>query len=108
MWAKWTRACISACRRGWSSLRPGMRLPVGVAVVAHVLLDEAAAVVTADDRVGQVHVLDLGLQLAAIMLGDLAAEDDGDLVRLTDRAVGVEQTLTQLVERGAPVKDQVV
>jgi hypothetical protein len=42
------------------------------------------------------------------MLADLAAEDDGDLVRLADGAVGVEQTLTQLVERGAPVKDQVV
>jgi hypothetical protein len=42
------------------------------------------------------------------MLGDLAAEDDGDLVRLTDGAVGVEETVSQLVERGAPVKDQVV
>jgi len=42
------------------------------------------------------------------MLADLAAEDDGDLVRPTDGAVGVEQTLTQLVERGAPAKDQVV
>ncbi len=39
---------------------------------------------TADDRVGQVHVLDLGLQLAAIMRADLATEDDGDLARLTD------------------------
>ena len=77
-------------------------------MVPHVLLDKAVAVVTADDRVGQVHVLDLGLQLAAVMLGDFAAEDDGDLVRLTDGAVGVEETLTQLVERGATVKDQVV
>src|ERR1700724_2374375 len=42
------------------------------------------------------------------MLADLAAEDDGDLVRPTDGAVCVQQTLTQLVERGAPVKDQVV
>ena len=37
-----------------------------------------------------------------------AAEDDRDLVRLADRAVGVEQTLAQLVERGPPMKDQVV
>jgi hypothetical protein len=77
-------------------------------VVAHVVLDKAVVVVSADDRVGQVDVLDLGLQLAAVMLGDFAAEDDGDLVRLTDGAVGVEETLTQLVERGATVKDQVV
>jgi hypothetical protein len=38
----------------------------------------------------------------------LATEDDGDLVRLADRAVGIEQTLAQLVERGAPMEDQVV
>ena len=37
------------------------RLGAKDAVVTHVLLDEAVAVVTADDRVGQVHVLDLGL-----------------------------------------------
>jgi hypothetical protein len=37
-----------------------------------------------------VHVFDLGLQLAAVLLGDFAPEDDGDLVRLADRAVGVE------------------
>jgi hypothetical protein len=28
-----------------------------------------------------VHVFDLGLQLAAVLLGDFATEDDGDLVR---------------------------
>jgi len=55
-----------------------------------------------------VHVFDLGLQLAAVLLGDLATEDDGDLVRLADRAVGVAQPLAELVECGAPIKDQVV
>jgi hypothetical protein len=64
--------------------------------------------VAADHRVGQVHVFDLGLQLPAVLLGDFAAEDDGDLVRLADRAVGVKQSLAQLVERGAPMKDQIV
>ena len=77
-------------------------------MVADVLLDEAVAVMTADNRVGQVHVFDLGLQLAAGLLGDLTTEDDGDLVRLADGAVGVEQTLAQLVERSPPMKDQVV
>jgi hypothetical protein len=71
-------------------------------------IDEAVAIVTTDDRVGQVHVLDLGLQLAAILFADLATEDDGDLVRLADGAVGVKETLTEFVERGATVKDQVV
>jgi hypothetical protein len=46
-------------------------------VVTHVLLDEAIAIVTADNWVGQVHVFDLGLQLAAVLFRDLATEDDG-------------------------------
>ena len=86
----------------------GGRLGPQDEVIAHVLLDEAVAVMAADDRVGQVHVFDFGLQLAAVLLGDLAAEDDGDLVRLADGSVGVEQPLAQLVERGAAMKDQVV
>ncbi len=60
-------------------------------VIANILLDEAIAVVAADHRVGQVHVFDLGLQLAAIMLADPAAEDRCDLMRLSDRAIGRTQ-----------------
>jgi hypothetical protein len=41
-----------------------------------------------------------------LSLGDLAAEDDGDLVRLADRAVGVEESLAQLVERGARIRSK--
>ena len=77
-------------------------------VVTHVLLDEAIAIVTADNWVGQVHVFDLGLQLAAVLFRDLATKDDGDLVWLTDGAVGVEEPLPQFVEGGPPMKDQVV
>jgi hypothetical protein len=36
------------------------------------------------------HVFDLGLQLAFVVPGDLATEDDSDLVRLPDRSIGVE------------------
>jgi hypothetical protein len=86
----------------------GGRLGAQDQVIANILLDEAVAVMAANDRVGQVHVFDLGLQLAAVLPGDLAAEDDGDLVGLADRAVGVEQPLAQLVKRGAPMKDQIV
>jgi len=39
-----------------------------------------------------------------VLLGDLAPEDEGDLVRLTDRAVGVEQTFPQPVGGGLPVE----
>ena len=86
----------------------GRRLGAQDEVIAHVLLDEAVAVMAADHRVGQVHVFDLGLQLAAIALGDLAAEDRGDLVRLADGPVGVEEPLAELVERGAAMEDEVV
>ena len=54
------------------------------------------------------HVFDLGLQLAPVLLGDFATEDDRDLVRLADGAVGVEQAFAELVESGSPIKDQVV
>lgn len=63
-------------------------------MIANVLLDEAVAVVAANHRVGQVHVFDLGLQLASIMLADPAAEDHGDLVGLPDAAIQPEPALT--------------
>ena len=62
----------------------------------------------ADHWVGQVHVLDLGLELAAITLGDLVAEDDGELVRLADSAIGVEKPLAELVEGGATMEREIV
>ena len=77
-------------------------------MIAHVLFDEAVAVVAADDRIGQKQVLDFGLQLVAIELADLAAEDGGDLVRLADGAIGVEEPLAEPVERGAAIEDEVV
>src|SRR6516225_9802002 len=52
----------------------GRRLGTQDQVVTHVLLDEAIAIVAADNRVGQIHVFDFGLQLAAILLGDLATK----------------------------------
>ena len=45
---------------------------------------------TADDRAGKIHVFDDGLKLAVIVLGDLAAEDDGEFIGLTDGAVGIQ------------------
>ncbi len=77
-------------------------------VIAYVLLDEAVAVVAANDRIGEAHTLDLVLQLAMVQLGDLAAEDRGDLVRLADGPIGVEEPFAELVEGGATMKHQVV
>src|SRR5205085_8035365 len=41
-------------------------------------------------------------------LADLAAEDHGDLVGLPDRAIGVEQALTEFIECCAAIKDEIV
>jgi hypothetical protein len=43
-----------------------------------------------------------------MVFGELATKDNRDLVGLADGAVGVEQTLAQLVEGGPPTKDQIV
>jgi hypothetical protein len=77
-------------------------------VIANVLLDKAVSVMAADHRIGLVHVLDLGLHLAAIVLGNLAAKDHCDLVRPSDGSIGIEQTLANLVQGRAATEDEVV
>ncbi len=62
----------------------------------------------ANHRIGQIHVLDLGLQLAPIVLVDLATEDHGDLVRLADCSIGIEQALAEIIQCGATTEDEVV
>lgn len=58
--------------------------------ISHILLDEPFFVVASDDRVGQVEVLDGGLELTLVAFGDSAAEDDGEFVGLTNGSVGIE------------------
>ena len=53
----------------------GGRLGAQDEVVANVLLDEAVGVMAADDRVGQVHIFDFGLQFSAMAAGNLAAKE---------------------------------
>src|SRR5206468_5577367 len=77
-------------------------------VIANVLLDEAVAIVAANHRIWKVYVLDLGLQFAPILLGDLATEDHGDLIRLPDRSIGIEQALAKIIQCRAAVEDEVV
>src|SRR5467141_1617099 len=77
-------------------------------MIAHVLLNEPITVVAANDRVGQFDIFDHGLKLAAIKLGELAPEDGGDLVRLPDSTIGVEQALAEAVEGGTTAEDEIV
>ena len=53
-------------------------------------------------------ILDHSLEFSSISWGDFAAKDHGDLVGLSDGAVGIEKSLAQLIECGSPTKDQVV
>ena len=53
---------------------------------------------SADDGTGKIHVFDDGLKLAVVVLGDLATEDDGEFVGLTDGAVGIQEALAYSVQ----------
>ena len=48
------------------------------------------------------------MKLSLVVLGELATEDGGDLAGLADGAVGIQESLVQLIQCGAPVKDEVV
>src|SRR5207249_356802 len=50
---------------------------------------------TADHRIGQIQVLNHGLQFSCMISTDLTTEDDGELVGLTDGAVGIHQSLAE-------------
>src|SRR5262249_9165511 len=76
-------------------------------VIAHVLLDRTALVRAADDWLTQVVVEDLGLEAGVGALRDAAAEDQGDLVRVADGTVQIQEPLVHLVQRGTVLEDQV-
>jgi hypothetical protein len=86
----------------------GRRLGAQQEVIPYVLLDESVAVVAADDGVGEIEVFDHRLQLAAVALADLAAKDGGDLMRLADGAIGVQEALFQSVQASAAAEDEIV
>ena len=65
-------------------------------------------VVTPFDGVGQIEVFNDGLKLTGIARGDLAAEDDGELVGLANSPVGIQQPFAQLVQGGTPPEDEIV
>lgn len=77
-------------------------------MVTDVLLHEPVPVMAADHRIGQVQIFDDSLQLATVLLGDLAAENDGDLVRLPNGTIGVQQPVSHPIERRAAAEDQII
>ena len=67
----------------------GSRFGAQAEVIADVLFEGAVSVVSTDHGVGQIEFFDNGLKLPLVILGDLAAEDGGDLAGLADGAVGI-------------------
>ena len=66
------------------------------------------AVVAANDRIGQLDVLDDGLQFAFVVLGDFAAKDGGNLIGLANRTIGIQEALPEVIQRGSAAEDQIV
>ena len=62
----------------------------------------------ANHRVRQIHIFDHSLEFPAVVLGHLATEDHGDLVRLANGSIGVQQPFSQSVQSGAAAEDQIV
>jgi len=77
-------------------------------VITHVLFEKAISLVTADDRIRQIQIFHDCLKLASIWLGNPAAEDDGDLVRLPDGSMGVQKPFSHLIQGRSAAEDQVI
>jgi hypothetical protein len=86
----------------------GGRFGAEAEVVADVLFDGAVAAVAADDRIREVEIFDDRFELAPVPFGDAAPVDDGELRRLADGAVRIEQAVAEGIRGGAAMKDGVV
>jgi hypothetical protein len=53
-------------------------------------------------------IFDLGLQFARVLLGDTTAENYRQLVGSAEVAIGVQQSVAQLIQRCTPAEDQVL
>ena len=59
-------------------------------MIADILLEKALSIVTTDHWVWKLQILDDGLKLSFVLLGDLATEDHGDLLGLADGPISVQ------------------
>jgi hypothetical protein len=86
----------------------GCRLGAEQETIADILFEEAFTVMAADHRVGEVQILDHGLELASMTTGDAATEDYREFVGLTDAAIGVKEPLLEGIDGRATTEDEVV
>jgi hypothetical protein len=86
----------------------GRRFSPQKQMIAHVLFNEAVAIMATDHRIGQLDILDDRLEFAFVVFGDLTAKDYGNFVGLADGAIGIQEPLSKLIERRSAMKNQVV
>ena len=79
-----------------------------VTAIADILFEESVLIVAADDRIGKIEIFDDGLQFAGVVLVDLATKDDADFIGLPNRAVGVDEPLTEFIDSSAARENQIV
>jgi hypothetical protein len=62
----------------------------------------------ADHGIGEMEILDDGLQFSVMMTGDPAAEDEGQFVGLTNGAIGIEEPLFEGIDGSATTENEVI
>ena len=77
-------------------------------MIADILFEKSLSIMATDHWVRKIKIFNHGLQLSFVVFSDLATEDHGDFFRLADGAVGIQQSLAELIQCRPPVKDQVV
>ena len=77
-------------------------------MIADVLFKKSVSIMATNYWVRKVNILNDGLKLALVIFGDFATEDHGDFLGLSDGAVGIQQSVAELIQCRSPVKDQVV
>jgi hypothetical protein len=65
-------------------------------------------IVTANNGIGKIEILELSLQLAFVLPGHFPTKDESNFLGLSDGSVHVEQALGELVDGGAAEEDRVV
>ena len=86
----------------------GGRFRAQIGAITDILFGKTVPIMAANNGTGKIHVFDDGLQLAVIVLGDLAAEDNGEFIGLTDRPIGIQQSFPHPVQGGTAREDHVV
>src|SRR6478736_2329852 len=77
-------------------------------MIADILFEKSLSIMATNHWVRKINVFNDGLQLSFVVFSNLATEDHRYFFGLADGAVGIQQSLGELIQSRPPVKDQVV